>query len=333
MNKQKHPSKQLALRNNTSLYVISNTPVSEQLKTSDLIINPYIEAATSNNTRLAYQLDLRHFMHWGSLLPTSADVIIQYLHDHAESLNTRTLERRLTAIRNWHRYQGFPDPTATPLVQKTLTGIKNIHGTPKNKAPAMQLSQLKKIVSKLRRSGYLIDWRNIALLQIGFFGAFRRSELVSIEYKHIAFVPEGVEILVPRSKTDQTGKGQVCAIPHGDSTLCPVSALKTWLELSNITSGPIFRGITKADNLTEKAITGNHLNQIIKSLAIACKLPNANNFSSHSLRRGFATEASKRGASFSAIMKQGRWKHEGTVLGYIEEGTRFEANAAGVLLE
>ena len=32
-------------------------------------------------------------------------------------------------------------------------------------------------------------------------------------------------------------------------------------------------------------------------------------------------------------MRQGRWRHEGTVHGYIEEGKRFEANAAGAILE
>ena len=53
----------------------------------------------------------------------------------------------------------------------------------------------------------------------------------------------------------------------------------------------------------------------------------------HSMRRGFATEASKKGASFAAIMRQGRWRYEGTVLGYIEEGKRFESNAADVLLK
>jgi len=51
-----------------------------------------------------------------------------------------------------------------------------------------------------------------------------------------------------------------------------------------------------------------------------------------SLRRGFATAASKQGTPFHAIMRQGRWCHQGTVLGYIEAGQRFEENAAKVLL-
>jgi len=47
---------------------------------------------------------------------------------------------------------------------------------------------------------------------------------------------------------------------------------------------------------------------------------------------GFATEASRKGAPFKAIMRQGCWKSESTVLGYIEAGKQFEENAVDVLL-
>jgi hypothetical protein len=32
-------------------------------------------------------------------------------------------------------------------------------------------------------------------------------------------------------------------------------------------------------------------------------------------------------------MRQGRWRQSSTVHGYVEEGLRFEANAAGLLLD
>jgi hypothetical protein len=67
-------------------------------------------------------------------------------------------------------------------------------------------------------------------------------------------------------------------------------------------------------------------------VACAVKLPLAESYSSHSLRRGFAAEASKNGAQFGSSMRQGRWRHERTVLGYIDEGKRFNQNAADLLL-
>jgi integrase len=292
----------------------------------------YIFAATSHNTRLAYQADIRHFIAWGGFLPTSSDVVMRYLQSHAKTLNTRTLTRRLTALRNWHQYQGFNDPTAHSAIRKTLVGIKNTHGKPKNKAAALTLEALTTMVSFLKKSKRLIDYRNSALLQLGFFGAFRRSELIDMTWESICFVKEGVEVLVTRSKTDQGGDGQVCAIPYGDGLLCPVSALITLRDQSQSESGHVFRHIKKGA-VTNESIQPRQVNVIIKAIAKACALPDAENYSGHSLRRGFATEASKNNVPFASIKRQGRWRGDSSVMGYIDEGKRFDQNAAGMMLK
>lgn len=292
----------------------------------------YIAAATSQNTRRAYQADIRHFIQSGFTLPASFEDILRYLQAYARTLNPRTLERRLTALKNWHCYQGFLDPTTHAALRKTLTGIKNTHGKPKDKAPPLTLEALSCMVNHLKTSSRLIDCRNATLLQIGFFGAFRRSELVSLRWKNIHFVSEGVEILIPHSKTDQGNEGQVCAIPYGNDTLCPVNALLAWQKRSKAQSTYVFCRVNR-DSIGTSPLNANQVNEILKSLAAACQLPYAESYSSHSLRRGFATEASRKGAPFGTIMRQGRWRHEGTVLGYIDEGKRFDQNAAGIVLD
>lgn len=316
----------LALRNNEEA----------QLKTNDtlpaIVAQHYIHAATSDNTRNAYKTDIRHFIAWGGSLPTSTDVVMHYLHQHAESLNPRTLMRRLTALKNWHQYQGFNDPTAHSVIRKTITGIKNTHGKPKNKAPALTLESLTQMVAFLKKSNRLIDCRNCALLQIGFFGAFRRSELVNITWGSIRFVKEGIEILISRSKTDQAGEGQVCAIPYGDDILCPVSALIAWRDRSNCQADHhVFRHI-KFDEVSNKRIQPRQVNMLIKRIAEDCHIHDAKSYSSHSFRRGFATEASKKNVPFASIKRQGRWRYDGSVLGYIDEGKLFDQNAAGIML-
>ena len=291
----------------------------------------YIFAATSNNTRLAYQADIRHFIAWGGFLPTSPDVVMCYLHDHANTLNTRTLTRRLTALRNWHQYQGFNDPTTQSAIRKTLVGIKNTHGKPKNKAAALTLEALAVMVVHLKKSNRLIDCRNCALLQLGFFGAFRRSELIDITWESIRFMKEGIEILIARSKTDQGGDGQVCAIPYGDGVLCPVSALIAWRDQSHNEAGHVFRHIKKR-MVTNESIQSRQVNILIKTIAKTCGLPDSENYSGHSFRRGFATEASKNNVPFASIKRQGRWRGDSNVMGYIDEGKRFDQNAAGMML-
>lgn len=300
---------------------------------SETTTNPYLQAATANNTRKAYRADIHHFEAWGGTLPATSQDIVTYLQAFADTLNPRTLSRRLTAFKHWHTYQGFEDPTSNPLVRKTLKGIMNVHGTPKIKASPLTPEQLQQLVMHLEQQDTLIAYRDNALLQIGFFGAFRRSELIQIQYEYIERSKEGIEILIPRSKTDQAGEGQRCAIPYGHQRLCPIRALDVWLNRSRIIKGPVFRRITRWGKMGDEPLTPIAVTQIIKKRATECGLDNADALSSHSLRRGLATTASQKGASLKAIMRQGRWQHVSTVLGYIEDGQRFGDNAAATVLE
>lgn len=294
--------------------------------------NPYLKAATSDNTRKAYRSDIRHYEQWGGLLPATPENIIQYLQTFAEKLNSRTLARRLVAIKHWHTYQGFPDPTAHPLVTKTMTGITRIHGKPKDKAPALSPEDLIKMVEALMKNSSLINIRDSAILQIGYFGALRRSEIVNIQYEHINWKTEGIEILLPHSKTDQSNEGQYCAIPYGNETLCPVKALEYWLERSGIQEGSIFRRLFKNNLLSDKSLTHLSVNHIVQRAALLAKISNANDISPHSLRRGLATNAALANASIKTIMRAGRWKQVNTVMEYIEASERFNDSAAASIL-
>lgn len=293
---------------------------------------PYWQIATSHNTRVAYQADIRHFMVSGNVLPATTESVLHYLNQQAGQLNARTLKRRLVALKHWHTYQNQADPTTHPLIKKTLRGIARAHGKPPEKAPVLSIEQLTQLVAELNQLQNLKTLRDNALLQIGFFGAFRRSELVAIQWEHITFVPEGVKILIPRSKTDPEAMGQICAIPYGQLPLCPVTALKKWQDASGLTEGFVFRAICHGKCYSEKNLTPKSVSTLIKKYAVKHQWPNAENYSGHSLRRGFATVASQRGASLGAIMRQGRWRHEATVHGYIQEGKLFEANAAATVL-
>ena len=72
---------------------------------------------------------------------------------------------------------------------------------------------------------------------------------------------------------------------------------------------------------------------ILRKWAKEAGISQAEDLSSHSLRRGLATSASRDGALLNAIMRQGRWKNVNTVMEYIEAAQRFEENAAASVLE
>ena len=292
-----------------------------------LSVQDYVHRATADNTRKAYRQDIRHFEQWGGKLPTDVQTIVRYFQEHATTLNPRTLKRRLVALRHFHVFQGFDDPTDHPLVKKTLRGIQNTHGVPKKQAQALRLNHLTQILDILNRKDSLVAARNAALLVLGFYGALRGSELIALKAENIAQDPKGLVLTIPRSKTDTIGEGQNCALPRLNNEFCPQRTLDRWMRVSGIEQGYLFRSINRWDQIADKPLSVRGLNLIIQSLAHEADLPNADGYSSHSLRRGLATSASAAGASFKSIMQQGRWRHEGTVLGYIEEGQQFNDNA------
>lgn len=86
-----------------------------------------------------------------------------------------------------------------------------MHGKRQKRVAAITAEELKKLIAPLGDSPK--DLRDKALLLIGFAGAFRRSELVSIDVDHIDWLADLIIITLPHSKTDQAGKGRTVIIP------------------------------------------------------------------------------------------------------------------------
>lgn len=291
------------------------------------------QANMSENTRRAYYADLQAFLMQGGVLPTPIEALIPYLEQCAGTLNPRTLQRRLSMIRKWHQLRRLPDPTGDPVVRDTLKGIARTYGQPKVKASALRLPALLQLLTYLKEHPSLKHTRNQALLLMGYFGAFRRAELVNLRWESMEWAPEGLLIQLDRSKTDQIGEGLTCAIPVGPDAYCPVRALMQWREASGHYQGAIFRRITHTGTILSAPISAHYWNTSLKQLAHLAQLPNANQISSHSLRRGSTTEAARQGAPLVILKRHGRWRSAASVLEYIEEGRRFKDSAAQFLFE
>lgn len=326
----------VCIKNELDLLVVESEPNRNVITQSETELaaqhRAFLAAATSDNTRRSYRSAIRHFLAWGGALPGDEATLIRYLVAHASTLNVRTLALRLTALSQWHVHQGFADPASLPTVRKTLAGIARVHGAPKKKAKALPLEDFVRMVVHLSSLPTLSAKRDSALLQLGYFGAYRRSELVSLQVEHVAWVPEGMILTLPRSKTDQHGEGIVKAIPYGAGPCCPATALRAWLTVAKISSGWLFRPINRWNVVSEAALHAGSVSSILAQCASQTGLDYAPCLSSHSLRRGMATSAHRAGAPLHEIKRQGGWRHDGTVQGYIEEADQFEHNAAGRLL-
>jgi integrase len=291
-------------------------------------LSDYLRAALSDNSRRAYQSDLTHFLMWGGLVPATPELVARYLVAHAEKYSMATLARRMVSIAKAHTSQGLPSPTDSELVRLTLRGIRHTHGSPQRQvAPAIKEDILLMVAGLAGTKGV----RDKALLLIGFAGAFRRSELVSLLISDIEQVKQGLIIHVRRSKTDQVGRGHKLAIPFARGTLCPVLALQDWLEVSQITEGPIFRAVNRRGDIADSGLTAQSVALVVKERAKVAGL-DPSRYAGHSLRAGLVTSAAQLGVPSWKIQQQTGHKSEAMLARYIRDANIFVNNAAGVVL-
>jgi integrase len=158
---------------------------------------------------------------------------------HAGTLAVATLKRRLASLSQAHAIADVPSPTGSALVRATMRGIRRTRGSAQNQATPLLRDDLFLVLDRM--SDGVRAARDRALLLVGFAGAFRRSEIVSLNAEDIHDVRQGLVISLRRSKTDQGGDGRRIGVPLGRTCWCPVTALKQWLDASGITSGVTLR--------------------------------------------------------------------------------------------
>jgi integrase len=286
------------------------------LNCSDPKILEFIVAATAPNTRRAYQSDVRHFIASGGRIPATYEQVARYLADHAAVLSMATLTRRLVAIRSAHLRRGLADPTKTELVRLTFRGIRRTYSQPQRRVAALSTNSLRAIVASLGDSTR--DIRDLAILLLGFGGAFRRSELVALDYNNLRIVDTGAVIVLRRTKTDQTNQGRTVLIPRASGLVCPIATLERWLTLSRIIEGAVFRRVSKGGKVQQSRISASAVARIVKERVLAIG-GDPNRYSGHSLRAGFTTEAAKVGVPKWRIKAQTGHLSDSTFERYIRD--------------
>ncbi len=69
-------------------------------------VRELIREAHSENTRRAYQSDLRAFRRWGGDVPTNPHELARFIAEEGQRLHPSTIQRRLAALSVAHRSLG-----------------------------------------------------------------------------------------------------------------------------------------------------------------------------------------------------------------------------------
>jgi len=314
-------------------------------------LEDFAAQSQAENTIRAYAADLEDFRHWCNnydreWLPAKPKTIGLYLGVRADELSLSTLERRLAAIASLHKEEGYESPASVaegPL-RKIWKGIVREKTRQQDGAPPLMVEDLRSIIEHLPRYSSsddgptgeitLTSLRDCALLLVGWTGALRRSELVALTTEDIQFIEgEGVNIFVRRSKSDQEAEGLVKGLPYGSNKeTCPVTALRQWLqaaekEVDGPFEGDIFRRFHRGESIGENAMTAQYVSTVLKRHAENAGL-DPEEYSSHSLRAGFITQAIRAGKPERRVKEHSGHASWETFNEYVEEAGTFQDNPA-----
>jgi integrase len=294
----------------------------------------YVQQSRSTNTVRAYRSDWQQFQSWCDArhlvaLPAAAETVALYLADLADQVKPSTIQRRIASISQAHQAAGHESPTKSAEVKSVWRGIRRAKGTAQKGKDAATTAEIRAMVDHLPES--LMGTRDRAALLLGFAGAFRRSELVSLDVADLGFTREGLVVTLRRSKTDQEGEGVKKGIPYGSNLFtCPVRSLQAWLEAAGISEGPLFRGIDRHGRLLPGRFSDKGVARVVKRAAEAAGL-DPTRYSGHSLRAGLATAAAAADVPERVIMAQTGHRSTAMVRRYIRNGSLFRENAAAAV--
>ncbi len=260
-------------------------------------VQDYAATVYAENTRRAYLSDWRSFETWCKKhdlcpCPCEPQTVRAYLANHSERLKHSSLKRHLSAISAAQRQEGHKLDTRHPAIYNIMAGIHNTYSQPVRKKPLLT----KDLLSWCASLGDSIqDLRDQAMLLLGFAAALRRSELVALDTCQnsqsigwIEFKPEGLLIQLIRSKT-HSGELQTIAVPYGKGRGCPVRAIRLWVDRTKIFNGPLFRRIN-GRIVKSQRLSSMQVSRTVKKVA-AFLGKDVSEFSGHSLRAGFVTQA------------------------------------------
>lgn len=313
---------------------LSTTTAGRETACTDLVdlantARSYATAARAAATVKQYEIDWRCFADWCIeqkliVMPAAPATVALYLTAHAAELRTSTLAHRMVAIGQAHRQAGQPDPTTDPIVRAVMSGVRRTHGTAPVQKAALLVPDLKLVIQAIPDT--LTGYRDRALLLLGFATALRRSELVALDVEDLEFIVQGLLITIKRSKTDQEGVGRKIAVPYVQTPgMCAVKAVQQWMQVADVKTGPLFRGVNRHDGVRTTRLTDKVVALVLKARAEAVGL-DPDKFAGHSLRSGFATSAAAAGVGEREIAKQTGHASMTVLRRYIHSGTIWQGH-------
>jgi integrase len=332
---------------------------------AETAVRELLREGEAANTQASYRAALRYWAAWHALryrqaiaLPVTETAVLQFIVDHvrrqsndgllhdlpaaidaalvegrfkgkagAPALNT--VLHRIAVLSKVHALHGQVNPCQAPVVRELVSRTRRAHAKrgalPQRKA-ALTREPLEALLATCDDS--LRGQRDRALLLFAWAsGGRRRSEVTDATLENTRKVSTRSWLYtLSNSKANQTGSDR----PENDKPIVGLAAdaLEAWLVASGIRSGAIFRRIRKGTTAAEP-LSPAAVREIVRSRCALAGLEG--NFSAHSLRSGFVTEAGRQNLPLGDTMAMTGHASVATVMRYFRSGSATANRAAHLL--
>lgn len=308
-----------------------------------------LASSRSTETKRSYASALKTYTTWCeergyTPVPTSPEVVAAYIAHRTKTVSHSTISRDVAALSAAHLDNGLEDPTTHHGVRQALRSAGRMLGTaPARRAAPITTDTMRRIVAAMDDLASPVGKRDRAILLIGLAAAQRRSEIAALTTMDVTRREDGLLLRIRRSKTDQSGHGDLVGIPLGSHPeTCPVLALESWLEASGRRLGdgsPVFSRIYRGSRMADTAMSDRSIARIIQSRALAAGVTGKDYaqaagageswVSGHSLRAGHATAAAEAGVDPMAISRTTRHRRLDSLSRYVRPASAVDDSTAG----
>jgi integrase len=291
-----------------------------------------IQADRAALTLDKYARDFALFGYWvianrpaNAIVPTHPALLGIYIGDLLNGgLSKGRVLSRIAAVQFANEALGHKLRIDEGPIHRQIRGLRRITDVDRQERTALRQEEATAILDELGTPQNLYDYRQRALLALGWTSALRRSNIARLRVRDTKIKYDAVngnrylEVYVATSKTDQEGKGRYLQITEmpGKHPLCAVRAIEEWITRAGIASepnSPLFRSFTpRGCKLKPSGITGRDLSLALKRMARATGRDETK-IAAHALRRGFATSADEAGIRRSLIREHGGWKSDAMI--------------------
>lgn len=262
----------------------------------------YIESGTlhtasvKKSSTYQYESKMRLAHKLGLEIPCSETDLYRFIEDIMGNYSYSSINSFVSAIKWAHKKGGYPTPTPSDLIPNVLRNLKarkKEAGEHRTKAMPLTYKKLFELDDFLSKDPLPIDSRNRVILYTMYFSSLRRSELAGLKYSSLRFTEGGVALFLGDTKNDKPDS----FIPFNNSNpqRCAATILKHYVEktlLNKPIDSPLFYGYAR-DGITPtgKGITPNTVNRIIKKVLKDSGDVFWRQYSGHSPRGGYVTDA------------------------------------------